>query len=301
MTSWSPFRAYGQRKIKALSWPDILLLAGLACFAFWIYARASVLPAYNWNWKLLSDFIIIKTKSGAYEPGPLLSGLFVTIRIGFWTSLFAVLSGAILGAICACGRQPLVFILQIYINSIRNLPPLVFIFCVYFFTSGILPHTAIQDAVRSWPAGLNTAFTLLFASPAQIDRMISAILALGLYQGAYVAEIVRAGIQSVPKEQWDASSALGFSFYQTVLWIILPQAVRLSLPPLAGQILTIFKDSALASLISLPELTFQSLEIMAVTQLTFEIWISCALLYFLIGLICAFIARKLEQKFSYTS
>ena len=130
----------------------------------------------------------------------------------------------------------------------------------------------------------------------ETDRMLAAVMALGLYEGAYVAEIVRGSVESVPPGQWDAARALGFSRRQSLRLVILPQAARIAMPPLAGQTISAFKDSALASLISLPELTFQSLEVMAVSQMTFEIWISAGALYLLIGLACAALGRWLERR-----
>ena len=138
----------------------------------------------------------------------------------------------------------------------------------------------------------------VFASPDQMDRMLSALIALGMYQGAYIAEIVRAGIESVPRGQWDAALALGFPHWRALVAVILPQAARLMIPPLTGQATTTIKDSALVAMISLPDLTFQSLEAMAVSQLTFEIWIVCALLYLLLGLACAFVGKKLEKRYA---
>ena len=103
------------------------------------------------------------------------------------------------------------------------------------------------------------------APEGQLDRMVAAVLTLGVYEGAYVTEIVRGGIEGVPHGQWEASAALGFSRSQQLRLVIFPQAVRAILPPLVGQVITTFKDSALASLISLPDLTFQALEVMAIS------------------------------------
>lgn len=296
--NWSPFRAYRKQKIKFLAWQDILFLTLIIFCIVFLYARISKLPGYDWNWDLLTQFIIHQNKSGNYQPGIMLQGLCTTLRIGIWTIIFSFISGGLLGILCAKTSFGITIFFQAYINIIRNTPPLVILFCVYFFAGNILPLNHLQDFIRDLPHFWQEFITIIFARPGQIDRMIAAILALSLYQGAYVAEIIRSGVESVPSNQWDAAAALGFSRWQTVWLIILPQATKIILPPLTGQAITTFKDSALASLISLPDLTFQSLEIMAVSNMTFEIWMTCAFLYFIIGIICSWAGKKLEKHYS---
>jgi polar amino acid transport system permease protein len=119
-------------------------------------------------------------------------------------------------------------------------------------------------------------------------------MALGIYEGAYITEIVRAGIQSVDRGQWEAASALGFSRYQQLRHIIFPQAAKNVLPPLAGQFISTIKDSSIVSVISIQELTFQGMELMSATFLTFEVWITVMLLYLVICLVCSLAVERLE-------
>lgn len=203
----------------------------------------------------------------------------------------------------AASRKSLLWRLpcQIYINLARNTPPLVILFCVYFFAGNLLPVNILEDLLRQAPEWFKVAFAGIFTQSGQLDRMIAAVLALGLYQAAYVAEIARGALESVPKGQWDAALALGFSRLASLRLVILPQSARMMLPPLTGQAITTFKDTALASLISLPDLTFQSLEIMAVSGMTFEIWISAAVIYLLLGGVCALAGRFLEKRYSWAT
>ena len=97
---------------------------------------------------------------------------------------------------------------------------------------------------------------------------------------ANATEIVRGGIAGIPKGQWDAGFALGMNRYQIFMNIILPQALRNILSPLAGQFISTIKDSAIMSVISIQELTFHGMEVMATTFLTFEVWITITVLYF---------------------
>lgn len=295
---WSPFRAWGKRKNSPMSaaWPDLILICFILVAVIWCIWRTRSLPQYHWQWSVLGEFLLRQGQDGHWEAGLLLRGLIVTLRIGFWGMFLALLTGVPMGLASAHARGLADVPSRAYGTIIRNTPPLVLIFFLYFFAGNLLPVTALEDCIRQLPETARTAIALAFAPPGQMDRMLAAVLALGLYEGAYVAEIVRGGVESVDQGQWDAARALGFSRAQSLRLVILPQAARIILPPLAGQIITTFKDSALASLISLPELTFQSLEVMAVSQMTFEVWISAGALYLLVGLACATLGRWLEKR-----
>lgn len=293
---WSPFRAWGSGRAHAWAWQDALVLALLLGFALWCIRRAGTLPQYHWQWPLLRDFLVLRGPDGGWEAGLLLRGFFVTLRIGIWSMLLALVTGSMVGLPGANARGLAALPGRVYVSLVRNTPPLVLLFFLYFFAGNLLPVTAIEDMVRHLPDAARAGVALCFAPPGQMDRMLAAVLTLGLYEGAYVAEIIRGGVESVPAGQWDAARALGFSRAQSLRLVILPQARRIIMPPLAGQTISTFKDSALASLISLPELTFQSLEVMAISQMTFEIWLSAGLLYLLIGMACAWLGRKLEKR-----
>lgn len=292
---WSPFRAYSPGR-RFFAWQDFVCLFILGGGVLWLWHATGQLPQYDWQWKLLGEFLVTRGRNGTLEAGLLLRGLFTTLRIGAWTFLISLVVGGIVG-ILSCRRNLRLPCIAL-INLVRNTPPLVILFVVYFFAGNLLPVTALEDAVRWLPPAAKTFVAWIFSSPGQMDRMLAAILALGAYQGAYVAEITRGTIATVPRGQWDASRALGLNSWQTVWLVILPQAARSMLPPLTGQCISTFKDSALASLISLPDLTFQALEIMAISNMTFEIWISTAVLYLLVGGICACIGNFLERKYS---
>ena len=271
---WSPYAEYGRqgRLFPTFGRVDavlvVLLLLG-ACFFLW---RSETIAAYRWSWPELADFLVRRTPGG-YEPGLLIRGLIVTLRLGV-------------------AALPI----QLFVNSVRNIPPLVLLFLLYFFAGNLLPVSDMEQALRSMPPFVRDAVAWGFAPEGQLDRMVAAVLTLGVYEGAYVTEIVRGGIEGVPHGQWEASAALGFSRSQQLRLVIFPQAVRAILPPLVGQVITTFKDSALASLISLPDLTFQALEVMAISRMTFEVWISAGAIYLLLGVICARYGRWLETR-----
>ena len=100
--------------------------------------------------------------------------------------------------------------------------------------------------------------TFLFAKPALLTQFFSGVFTIALFQGAYITEIVRGGIQSIDKGQWEASSALGLTRWKQMRLVILPQAIRIMLPPLANEFINTIKYSSIVSVISIQELTFQS-------------------------------------------
>lgn len=298
---WSPYTVHennpsARRKsfLSRMSTVDAGILAVAVVGMVWFVWRAGTVAEYQWQWPLLLEFLVRDTPSG-WEPGLLLRGFAVTVRLGFWSMFLALAIGGVLGILSAHKRGLAALPVQCYVNLIRNTPPLVLLFLLYFFAGNILPVTETLF-LRSLPPSVQALFAALFAPEEQLDRMLAAVITLGMYEGAYVAEIVRGGIESVPRGQWEASAALGFSRFDQLRLVILPQARRPILPPLAGQTISAFKDSALASLISLPELTFQSLEVMAVSRMTFEVWLSAGTLYLLLGVACARYARWLEEK-----
>ncbi len=138
----------------------------------------------------------------------------------------------------------------------------------------------------------------VFHEPARINSFVSAVAALGLYEGAYISEIVRGGIVSIPDGQWEAAGSVGLSNRRTFRRVILPQAFRKTAFPLAGQFISTIKDSAIVSVISIQELTFQGMELMAATFLTFEVWITITLLYFMLTFSLSRAIAALEKKFA---
>lgn len=297
MQEWSPFRAYGS-KPGPFCWPNLLTLAVIFGGAAWLYIAACHLPGYSWNWESCLGFFYTVSPQGDIKPGLLLKGLQTTLRVGLWTFLCSLAIGGSLGLLANYKPSLVSLPYQLIVNLLRNTPPLIILFCVYFLTGNVFSLNPLVDAVRSLPPAMQGCITCLLGNPGQFDSMFAAVFALGLYQSAYVAEIIRGSMESVPRMQWEAGIALGFSRSATLRLIILPQGLRLALPPLTGQCISTFKESSLASLISLPDLTFQSLEIMAVSGRTFEVWMCAGILYLLLGLVCSLAGKCLESHYS---
>jgi polar amino acid transport system permease protein len=226
-----------------------------------------------------------------------MQGLFTTLRLSIWGTVLATILGTILG-LCRISQGLFYRLLgRSYVELIRNMPPLVLIFIFYYFVSAqIMPVLGLNEFISAQSETTQRLCELLFAPPAFLSAFFSALVTLAIFEGAYVAEIVRAGIQSIDKGQWEAAHALGLSKWQQMRYIILPQAVQRILPPLAGQFISLIKDSSIVSVISIQELTFQGMELMATTYLTFEIWITITLLYLVMTFTCSLAVQRLEVR-----
>lgn len=269
----------------------ILLLLGAYLFLW----RSETIAAYRWSWPELAGFLVRHTPGG-YKPGLLVRGLIVTLRLGVWSMALALLIGGVLGTLSVGQHGITALPIQFFVDPVRNIPPLALLFLLYFFAGSLLPVSDVEQAPHSIPPSVRDAMAWGFAPEGQPDRMVAAVLTLGVYKGAYVTEIVRGGIEGVSRGQWEASAALGFFHPQQLRLVIFPQVVRAVLPPLVGQVITMFKDSALTSLISLPDLTFQALEVMAISRMTFKVWINAGAIYLLLGILCAHYGRWLETR-----
>jgi polar amino acid transport system permease protein len=289
-------RSLLNRRKTSIAIPDAALtLLLLSLFGYFIFYISTNIH-YQWNWSAIPGYMFRYDDSAdKWIPSLLMEGFFTTIRLSFWATILAVIIGTIMGVVRTSQSLFMRMIGRTYVEFIRNIPPLVLIFIFYFFISDqILTALKVDSFIRSLSDGQKNILTVLFSSPAHFSSFLSALITLAIYEGAYITEIVRSGFESVEKNQWEASYALGLSWWQQVVHIIFPQAVPRILPPLAGQLISTIKDSAIVSVISIQELTFQGLELMATTYLTFEIWITITALYFILTFSCSMAVRKLE-------
>lgn len=281
-------------KIKRL---DIVLLAGVAALAVTLIFRIHNSLDYRWNWAVIPQYLLrFDEASRQWVPGLLLEGLFTTLRLSVWSMLLALLLGLTMGLFRTSPSLFKRLVGQTYVGLVRNLPPLVMIFLFYFFLSSqITPLFSGLPAFLGEHPRISRWVGILLAPPEFLEQFLSATLTLALIEGAYITEIVRSGIQSIERGQWDAARALGLSYRQQLQDIVLPQAFQRMLPPLAGQFISTVKDSAIVSVISIQELTFQGSELMATTYLTLEVWITITLMYLLLTLSLSLGARQLER------
>ncbi len=271
---------------------SLLLLSAMIYAGYKIHIGFS----YKWNWGAIPQYFLrYDAEINSWVPNILLQGFFTTIRLSIWATLFATLIGTVMGLFRVSHSLFKRLIGGTYVELIRNLPPLVIIFIFYFFVGDqILSLFGVEEFIRNSSEGTQAFFEVFFAPPALFTAFLSALITLSLFEGAYITEIVRAGIQSIEKGQWEASAALGFTRWQQMRYVVLPQAVQRILPPLAGQFISTIKDSAIVSVISIQELTFQAMELMSSTYLTFEIWITITVMYLMLTLTCSLAVERLE-------
>jgi polar amino acid transport system permease protein len=275
---------------------DLIIIPLVILSIIYIYYRVKTNLHYNWEWSAIPQYLFrFDSEKGRWVPNLLMQGLLNTIRLSIWGIIFALVVGIIMG-LCRVSKSLFRRLMGgTYVELVRNTPPLVIIFIFYFFfSSQIIPLLGLDEFVDSAGDSTLSIISILFGTPAMFPAFLSAIITLAIFEGAYITEIIRAGIESIEKGQWEASHALGLSRYQQYRYIILPQATQRVLLPLAGQFISTIKDSAIVSVISIQELTFQGMELMSATYLTFEVWITIAIMYLILSVSLSLIIGRLE-------
>ncbi len=213
---------------------------------------------YQFDWAVVT--------SGQYAQW-LLSGIKVTIEL----SVVAIVGSFLLGLIIAVMRmsnvRPVRWFAHAYLEFFRNTPLLVQIFFWYFGSYKILPKV-----VNDWLNTTNFEFS-------------AAVIALTIYTSAFIAEDIRSGVRAIPKEQMEAAQSSGFSYLRSMYYIILPQAVRLTIPTLINQFLNLTKNSSLAMTIGVAELTYQARQVESYTFKGFEAFTAATLVYLALSII----------------
>jgi polar amino acid transport system permease protein len=235
--------------------------------------------------------------TGALAPNLLLTGFATTLRLAVWSLLAGTIVGTVVAAMRVSGRPVLRWLGRIFVELVRNVPPIVLIFVLYFFVSSqVMPTLGIDRALRGAPTMVQDIVAAVLAPPERINDFLAGLACLGLLAGAYVTEIIRAGLQSVPASQIEAGRALGLRGWAIFRMVVLPPALRNVLPALGGQFIVSIKDSSLVALISIPELTFMTAEVSSTTRRFFESWLFTAAVYFALCFTCSLVFGALERR-----
>ena len=250
------------------SWFEFAQFALLSGAAIWMTVRGAQGMAYTWQWTKVPR-LLYRVVDGELIWGPLMKGLFVTLDIAWIAMLLTIAIGLATAVLrlsqSIVGRA----IARIYIEVIRNTPILVQILIFYFIIGRILG----------------------------IPRLWAGILCLAFYEGAFAAEIIRGGIIAVRKGQWEASRSLGLLTRDMYRDVILPQAIPLMLPPLAGVLVNLVKHSAIVSVIAVFDLTTQARTMVSDTFMPFEIWLTAAAMYLVVTITLSLAVRWLERHY----
>ena len=287
-----------RRARSRLGWVDVAVFAALIAAVAYVWYRVDTVLEYRWDWAVIPHYLYRwDEEQQRWVANLLMQGLYTTIRLALWSIVLAAAIGVVFGIMRTSRRLFPRMLSRVYVELIRNIPPLVFIFIFYFFISSrIMPLLGIEEFIRNASPEILAWLEVLFGPPKLISNVISGIICLAMFEGAYVTEIVRAGIQSIPKTQTEAGLSIGLSRLQLMRYVILPQAVQRVVPPLAGQFITLVKDSSIVSLISIQELTFLAIETSVSTERVFEVWITVAGLYFAVCWSCALLFDWMERR-----
>jgi polar amino acid transport system permease protein len=213
-----------------------------------------------------------------WRVGILMQGLWLTLKVSIIAIVFGVLIGLFAGIARISSNPALKWSAITYIEFIRGSPLLVQIFIWYFVLGTLINNILSKKGIG------------------QIPPLWFGVAALACFAGAYVAEMVRAGIQSIHFGQIEAANSLGMTYIQSMRYIILPQALRRILPPLAGQFISLIKDSSLLGLIAIRELTKATREVITTSLQPFELWFVCAILYLVLTFSLSMFVQYLERR-----
>lgn len=226
---------------------------------------------YIWRWNLIPEYLAYRAEDGGFMgwmTGPLTDGLIITLQTSVMSTIAAIIIGLVTGLARISSYPVLRWISIGYIELIRGTPLLVQIFIFYFFIGSVLG----------------------------LSRFMAGTAALAIFAGAYVAEIVRAGIQSINRGQTEAARSLGMNYLETMRYVVLPQAFRRIMPPLAGQFISLIKDSSLLSAIALTDLAKAGREVVTVSFAAFEVWFTVALMYLVLTFSLSMVVQWMERR-----
>jgi polar amino acid transport system permease protein len=232
---------------------------------------------YNFDWAIVT--------SGKYFDW-LVSGLQITLELSVVSVVLSFIVGLVIAVMRLSHFKPILWFSYAYLEFFRNTPLLVQLFFWYFGSYKILP-----ESFNSWLNKTNFEFA-------------AGVIALTIYTSAFIAEDIRSGVRSIPKEQMEAARSFGFSYLGSMRYIILPQAVRITIPPLVNQFLNLIKNSSMAMTIGVAELTYQARQVESYTFKGFEAFTAATIVYLIISLLFTgiislyskYVLRTLEVK-----
>ena len=273
----------------------ILLCVGAGLFIFY---RIKYGLEYKWHWRAIPKFLVTRNpKTGKLTANYLLQGLIVTLKLSVWSALIAMIVGMIMGIFRTSKSLFLGLIGRTYVELIRNLPPLVLVFIFYFFiVDQIMPLLGIDGFIRNSSGITQKILIVLFAKKTLFVQFLSGVMTIAFFEGAYITEIVRAGIESIERGQREAAYSLGLSVFDQMRFIVMPQAIKRVLPALANEFINTIKYSSLASIVSIQELTFSGIQLITATQYIFETWITVAVMYLTLTLSLSLVVAYIEKR-----
>jgi polar amino acid transport system permease protein len=241
-------------------------------------------------WGLFVIVVLLIVLLVFFQPDPY-RDLLVFLGDGIWVTVYVTVISFILtliaGLIGGLGRlstNPLIYgISTLYVELVRGIPLLVQLIWWYFAFPLVLQSFGRAIGVEA-------------LSRYQANAIAMSVVGLTFCYGAYMSEVYRAGIQSIPKGQMEAAMSLGMNYFQAMRYIILPQAIRVILPPVGNEFIALLKDSSLVSAVAVADLTRRGREFMSSNFNPIETWTMVALVYLVMTLFSARVASYIERK-----
>jgi polar amino acid transport system permease protein len=246
---------------------DLVQFAAFAGLILWLVVRGAQDMGYVWQWQRVPRHIY-QVFEGEIIWGPLVKGLIVTLEISALAMVLTIVIGLFAAVLNESRSIVGSALVRVYVEIIRNTPLLIQLFLFYFVLAPILG----------------------------IDRFWTGVIALAVFEGAFAAEIFRSGIAAVPKGQWEAARSIGLKPWGIYRFVVLPQALRIVLPPTTGLMVSLVKHSAIVSVIAVFDLTNEGRNVIADTFMTFEIWLTVAAMYLSVTLVLSGLASLLEHR-----
>ncbi|MEO9650178.1 MAG: amino acid ABC transporter permease [Roseobacter sp.] len=269
-----------QSKAKTVSFKSVLntVPASVALylivigFILWGAYSGAQAMGYNWQWYRMPQYFYKMTEDG-FQWGEIMVGLVKTLQLSATAFVLATVLGLILALMrlsgLVVGRAVAIGVLEF----VRNMPLLVLLYLFYYV--------------------LGPVFSL--------DRYVASILCLGLFHSVLISEIFRAGINAVPKGQWEGATSIGMSKNQAYRYIVLPQSIKFMLPPMTGEAVHLVKSSAIVSVIAVVELTTIGRNLISDTYMSFEIWFTIAAVYLVVTLALSIGVSYVEKRYAVQS
>ncbi len=246
---------------------DVAQLAILGGALVWLGLRGAEAMGYHWQWYRVPRYLY-RIIDGEVVWGPLVRGLFVTVELTAWSLVLTIAIGFAAALLRLSGSVASRMVARVYLEVVRNTPLLVQLYLFFYILAPIFG----------------------------LDRFWTGVLALAFFEGAFGSEIFRAGILSVGRGQWEAGASLGLGRFHTYRFIVIPQALRLVLPPLTSLVVNLIKHSAIVSAIAIADLTTAGRNVIAETYLSFEIWFTVAAMYLVMTIALSLLASVLERR-----
>ncbi|MCK0148878.1 amino acid ABC transporter permease [Marivita sp. S6314] len=256
------------RVIDSLVFSIVLYSVIVGGIVFLAYSGAQAM-GYNWQWYRIPQYFYTVTDDG-FQWGEISTGLVKTLTLSATAFALAVLLGLLTALLRLSGLVVCTAVAVGFLELVRNIPLLVLLYVFYYVLGPIFGF----------------------------DRYWASILCLAVFHAVLISEIFRAGINAVPKGQWEAATSIGMSKAQAYRYIILPQSVRFMLPPMTGEAVHMVKSSAIVSVIAVAELTTIGRNIISDTYMSFEIWFTIAAVYMVVTLILSIGVSFVERRYA---